>query len=362
MIQKMERQVMDFDKLPINCGKLDLPPKLSIVIPVFNVDEWLSDCLKSIQAQTFTAWECLLIDDGSTDISGIICDNFAKRDTRFRVIHQENQGVSKARNVGIKMATASFLTFIDPDDFISTNYFESQITEMQKTKADVSVAAFFETEEDGTEGRYSLLNVVSQNSREKSYQRFMQNNKMVVDALCGNLFSCVSWGKIFRRSLWAEARFPVGVDLGEDMMTVPAVIVKASSAVSIQEAVYYYRQRRKSLLNGTVSKERLQQDMWASSKMVEQLTAYLPERKEAFEWLKMQYDIGCINSFRKSNPDEPKRSILKTLFTEQIEADRRKENGYYQKLEEQIEKQKRQDCEMDSEQRRGYLPGFGVDG
>lgn len=130
----------------------------------------------------------------------------------------------------------------------------------------------------------------------------MPDNSAVVDGICLNIFSCVSWGKIFRRALWGDARFPVGVDLGEDMMTVPAVIIRARSAVVAPKAVYYWRQRRKSLLHGTVTQERLKKDLLASEIMANQLTQYAPEREHDFNILKMQYDIGCVANFLKSNP------------------------------------------------------------
>ena len=124
-------------------------PQLSIVLPVYNVDRWLSECLNSIRAQTFTDWEALLVDDGSTDFSGVICDHYSHRDPRFKVIHQENRGVSAARNVGIEAAAGDLLVFIDPDDFVSTNYFRELISELRCIDADVAVSAVNVTAENG---------------------------------------------------------------------------------------------------------------------------------------------------------------------------------------------------------------------
>ena len=99
-------------------------PELFIIVPTYNVDPYLNACLDSIAAQSFRDWEVILVDDGSTDFSGIICDSCSRKDSRFHVIHQKNAGVSAARNAGIDVATAPLLAFIDPDDFVSTNYFE----------------------------------------------------------------------------------------------------------------------------------------------------------------------------------------------------------------------------------------------
>lgn len=126
-------------------------PALSIVLPVYNVDPYVNACLNSIVVQTFRDFECILVDDGSTDFSGVICDSWARKDSRFKVIHQENAGVSAARNVGIEAATAPFLAFIDPDDYISPNYFEALVSDLRRVGADVAVAHIRYVGENGKE-------------------------------------------------------------------------------------------------------------------------------------------------------------------------------------------------------------------
>lgn len=112
-------------------------PKLSIIVPVYNVEKYLPRCLDSIVAQTFNKWECIMIDDGSQDNSGAICDEYASRDKRFRVIHQDNKGVSSARNVGMDAALGDWIGFVDSDDWIETETYEIAITYAQKSGADV---------------------------------------------------------------------------------------------------------------------------------------------------------------------------------------------------------------------------------
>ena len=93
-------------------------PKISIIIPIYKVEKYIRECLDSILNQTFTDWEALLIDDGSPDNSGVICDEYAAKDNRFKVFHKENGGVSSARNLGLEKATGEWVTFIDADDWI----------------------------------------------------------------------------------------------------------------------------------------------------------------------------------------------------------------------------------------------------
>lgn len=273
--------------------------ELSIVLPVYNVDPYLGICLDSVSAQSFKDWECILVDDGSTDFSGIVCDSWARKDSRFKVIHQENKGVSAARNAGIEAATAPLLAFIDPDDFVSENFFSCLVGDLSANDAEIAVSSFFYVTEQGLEGIYQIQNRIEWELTRR-FPRLMPTNADVINALCENLFSCVSWGKVFTHELWGNARFPVGIDLGEDMQTVPPVISRAKAAVRCPEARYFYRQRKRSLLNGTVTQERTIKDFRASGIMVDRLTEHCPERRRDFERLRFQYDIGCFTSFVKS--------------------------------------------------------------
>lgn len=280
-------------------GRRKKMPEISIILPVHNVDPYLDACLNSVAAQTFQDWEAILVDDGSTDFSGIICDSYSRKDYRFRVIHQENHGVSAARNAGIEAATAPLLAFIDPDDFISENFFSSLVRDLSANGAEVAVSNVYCVQENGSEGIYEAKNRIESEIKRR-FPHVMGTNADVVDALCKNLFACESWGKVFTRELWGNARFPVGIDLGEDMMTVPPVIVRAKAAVYSPKAGYFYRQRKRSLLNGTVTRDRTIKDFQASEIMVDRLTEHCPERRQDFERLRFQYDIGCFVSYLKS--------------------------------------------------------------
>lgn len=288
-------------------------PELSIIIPVYNVADYIEQCLDSVSKQTYKKWECILVNDGSTDWSGHICDNYAKFDSRFSVIHQDNKGVSAARNAGIKQSKGKYIAFIDPDDFITINYFDVLIRKMLDVNADVAVSSFSATLENGEEGRYAFLNKWEKGIRILQGAT-MPDNAAVIDALLNNMFSCVSWGKVYSKKLWGDALFPVGIDLGEDMMTVPRVIASAQSAVYVSEAIYYWRQRKKSLLHGTVTQERYENDLKASKIMCQQLREIVPNREYDLFFLKLQYDLCCYSNFRNSNKNEPiKESVLYSL-------------------------------------------------
>ena len=127
-------------------------PAISVIIPVYNMGPWLRDCLESVLAQTFTSFECILVDDGSTDDSPQICDHYAKKDDRFRVIHKANGGLSSARNAGLDDAAGEYIAFVDSDDVILPDYLKILYEALHQNDADMSICGV----EDVTESCQSL--------------------------------------------------------------------------------------------------------------------------------------------------------------------------------------------------------------
>lgn len=255
-------------------------PEVSIVVPVYNVAPWLHECLESISRQTFAAWECILVDDGSTDFSGIICDSWSKKDPRFRVIHQRNAGVSAARNVGIKEATAPLLAFIDPDDCISINYFESMVDCMRKTNAECVAAKFY---------TFTNPKVMFSLNRVKDDVMVFTGKR---DIVC-NFFRYTPggvWGYIFDRSLWDGVMFPLDIDLAEDIAVTPGVVANAKIVAYDPRATYFYRKRENSLM-GNVTKERYISSVMASNMMYVQAVKNNPETLTPFMKIKLNSDV-----------------------------------------------------------------------
>ena len=118
-------------------------PKISIIVPVYNVEKYIHRCLDSIQAQTFTDWECICIDDGTPDNSGKICDEYAEKDSRFVVLHKENGGVSSARNAGLDVSKGEYVTFCDSDDYVEANWLFEQYKDITSGDFDVCVCGFY---------------------------------------------------------------------------------------------------------------------------------------------------------------------------------------------------------------------------
>ena len=128
-------------------------PKISVIVPVYEVEEYLCECINSILAQTFVDFELILIDDGSLDSSGKICDEFAQKDNRIIVIHQENKGLSCARNTGIKTANGSFITFVDSDDLVANTYLEELYNNIVSYDCDIAICKETSGDKTGVFGR-----------------------------------------------------------------------------------------------------------------------------------------------------------------------------------------------------------------
>lgn len=268
-------------------------PKLSIVIPVYNVEDYIRKCLNSIIEQTFTDFEVICVDDGSTDFSGMLCDRYHRIDKRFKVIHQENSGVSSARNRGIYEASGDWLTFVDPDDWIHNEYYERLFEAQQKFDADVAHCRTCVVTQKGKR----VLPKFAEDRLITDELQVFQGKDEIMNAITLNILNCLSWNKIYRRELWGETKFPEELSLGEDMSVVVNVVAHSNVAVYVPNAVYYYRNRNTSLLHSGITIDRLKQDLRGSETMRKQLEEFAPEYEREVEELKLYYDFGCVSNY-----------------------------------------------------------------
>lgn len=200
---------------------------LSIVIPVYRVENSLDRCLQSIAVQSFTDWEAILVDDGSPDNCPALCDAWAERDARFSVVHKTNGGLSDARNAGIDVAKGDYITFVDSDDFIAPDTYRP-LMEMLAKRPDIDIL------------EYSLV---------RQYGSRQEEHVVLGDCSYTNLRSywldglayqhSYAWNKLFRRSLFNEVRFPKGV-VFEDLHTLPLLLERARLTVTTSSGLYYY--------------------------------------------------------------------------------------------------------------------------
>lgn len=212
-------------------------PLISIIIPVYNVAPYLIKCLESVQCQTYRNIEIILIDDGSTDDSGKICEEYAKKDSRIRVIHKKNGGLSDARNAGLNVFRGEYVSFIDSDDHVETTYIERLYQLMKSAEADISIVSFIRIYETKEEKR----------KEEKSVVREYGNAEAISDMWYQKNITPSAWAKLYRRQLFSEIRYPVG-KLYEDLGTTYKLFFLSTKIVYSSERLYYYLQRNEGIM------------------------------------------------------------------------------------------------------------------
>lgn len=209
---------------------------LSIIIPVYNAERVLERCLDSIIAQTYDNFECLLINDGSTDNSLFICEQFAEKDSRIKVYTQENKGVSSARNFGLKIAKGNWITFVDSDDYLSPIMYENLIKKSNKNSVDVLICAY----------KYVFGNIEKELVR-SGVEKYINSHKSINFLKGKSWIGGGPWNKIFRKELLVNLFFDESISFGEDTLFIIAALLRARSIFVTSAAYYYYVQNENSL-------------------------------------------------------------------------------------------------------------------
>lgn len=214
-------------------------PKISVIVPVYNAELCIARCVDSLLAQTFTDFELLLIDDGSTDKSGELCDKYAKKDNRITVIHKSNSGAAAARNTGIKAAKGDYIGFADSDDYVLDNYLEKLIKTAENNSADIVVCNYFSVTENGKPNKikhgFKENTLLNRNDIEKVLYSNIFCNKNT-----DGYFSL--WNKLFKYNLIKENNLLINGEMsfGEDMLFVMDCLKHCKNIAFTENAGYYY--------------------------------------------------------------------------------------------------------------------------
>lgn len=238
-------------------------PMISIIVPVYKVEKYLSKCVESILAQTFADFELILVDDGSPDSCGSICDEYALKDSRIKVIHKKNGGLSDARNAGIVVAKGEYLAFIDSDDYIAPDMYETLYNLAQTHCADMVVcdAVLVKEEEEAV---YSDSTQVYLMDKETALK------KMIYE----RLFSVNAWNKLYKKKLFSVIRYPKGM-LYEDLATTYKLLDICDKVVYTPVQKYAYVQRQGSIMNQTGCKMKADKVV-----IVREMVEYLKGRED----------------------------------------------------------------------------------
>lgn len=214
--------------------------KISVIIPVYNVEQYLSRCVNSVLGQTYYDLEIILVDDGSTDESGRICDSFLQVDKRIKVIHQSNCGVSSARNAALDVVEGDCITFIDSDDFVSCDYIESLVTTMERNQADISIVSYAVT------SKYDAAVFQKKcNSRTETFTGEEACRRM----LLAKGFSCSVSCKLIKKDIIQTRRFSKDMTLGEDLAFYYTPFLAAKNVAFTDTVGYAYFQHSANTIN-----------------------------------------------------------------------------------------------------------------
>jgi len=278
---------------------------ISVVVPMYKVEAYLERCIQSLVDQTYTDLEILLVDDGSPDRCGEICDEWAKKDARIRVIHKKNGGLSDARNAGLVQATGEYIGFVDSDDRIEPRMYELLYKAMQETGAQIAECTYEN---------------FSDTSEPKPYEgedpvcRIFSAEQAIFELLGDGALRQTVWNKLYRAELVKDKLFPVG-KINEDEFWTYRVFGEAQRIVRIDAALYHYYQRDDSIIH-TYDARRL-----ACLEAFEQRDPYLREHfpalvpKATAQWMMMcLYHYQCMVRYRDADPDKALRKRVHRQF------------------------------------------------
>lgn len=213
---------------------------VSIIVPVYKVEQYLEECVESIRRQSYGNIEIILVDDGSPDKCGEMCDQYADKDERIRVIHKANGGLGDARNTGVKQARGDYILFVDSDDYINENLVEKTVSIAEDTKADIVIFDYATVEPgSGRSDRFSADICADQVICPREHPELIKS-------------SCSAINKLYRRDFWITAglEFPVG-RYYEDLGTIPKLLAVAGRVIYKKEILYYYRMRDGSIMHSS---------------------------------------------------------------------------------------------------------------
>lgn len=255
-----------------------MQPLISILVPVYNVERYLARCLNSIVTQTYSNLEIILVNDGSSDRSGGICDEYAAQDSRIRVIHQANAGVATARNKALAAVSGEYFMFVDSDDYLSADAVQLLYARLISDGSDMAVGKHTDVHEDGsTNGTFCEWMSDCVISGEESLRDVEEKRR----------FAGAPWGKLYKNTLFEGITYPM-LSCGEDTWVLPLILQRCKRISVCSFLVYYYYQHEKSIMH--VYNERAQRDDLESNLHVAQFLLQNGYHQGAHIWY-----AKCVN-------------------------------------------------------------------
>lgn len=238
--------------------------KISVIVPIYNIEQYLKNCVDSIINQSYKNLEIILVDDGSTDNSGKMCDEYKNSDARVKVIHKENGGLASARNIGLDNATGNYIGFIDGDDIIHPDFYSTLYNLLLKENVDIAECNFLRIP---MENSLEVEKILSEENKKQDIENIKYDNKHALNLLFGSYLTpyikkVVVWNKLYKKELWQNIRFPLG-RLHEDEFTTFRILYEAKTFAETNSYLHGYMQTKNSIMRQTIKAKRVQDNLEA---------------------------------------------------------------------------------------------------
>jgi len=264
---------------------------ISILVPVYNAEEYIKRCIDSILAQTYTAFELILLDDGSTDNSGAICDEYASKDSRIRVLHTSNNGVGIARNRLIEAAEGEYLTFVDSDDYTEPSMLEVLYHNIVQYSADISLCGI----------RIVFPHIVKSSNSDPSERRLLNKEEAVSELIDNWKITCSTWSKLYKKELFRGIRY-AEIAAFEDMLTTYKLFEKCNSIVYDGRLLYNYVNTPNSLMRMKFNPRHFA-ELEAIKLMTENIGAAYPELVPKLQMNELKTKVYICNRIISESPE-----------------------------------------------------------
>ena len=278
-----------------------MKPLISVILPIYNVESYLERCIRSVQSQTYSNLEIILVDDGATDNSPQICDEFQKKDSRIVVLHKKNGGLSDARNAGAAIAVGEYITFIDSDDYVTPDYVEYLYYLIEKYKCKMSLCTHTVVQENGGKKIYG-----------NGTDEILTAKECLERMLYHDVIDTSAWAKLYQADLVKQTPYPKG-KLFEDIGTTYQFFLKSEMIACGYKSQYFYMVRSDSIAQGKFNPKKFDM-LEMTDKMAEEVLAVYPDLKKAVIRRRVYSRFSTLNQLQDVQGYQKEKKQLITFI------------------------------------------------
>ena len=291
-----------------------MQPLISVIIPIYKAEKYIEKCVRCVLAQTYQNLEVILVEDGSPDNSGAICDKLASEDGRVRVIHKKNGGAATARNAGLDVMTGEYIAFVDADDYMEPNYIETLYQTLAENQAQVAICSFKTVDEAGNTASIDKLHDELELENEQAVEAF-KGNEIILQDLQGHWEHVAPWGKLYQADLFEGVRYPKWPAY-EDEPVFIRVFDKVEKAAATKAKLYYYVQHAGSLMNTAYSEKQRSTTIQMWHERIEYYSDNEPKHKELLNCILQAFvawNVWFLSLYAHEMTKEQKAELKKEI-------------------------------------------------